>query len=96
MPTATKTTRIHVERRLSPRKKAALAESLPNDKVEAAQKKRPLLAKSRNPEFRASTLYLRKKTLTECEYRLKITDDKRDMSELVEELMTAFLSTPAA
>lgn len=49
------------------------------------------LAKSKDPNFRPSTLYLRKKTLAECEYRLKTTDDPRDMSELVEELMAGWL-----
>ena len=45
------------------------------------------LAKSKDPDFRAATLYLRKKTLADCEHLLKSTDDSRDMSELVEELM---------
>jgi hypothetical protein len=49
------------------------------------------LAKSKDPDFRATTLYLRKKTLADCEHRLKTTDDPRDMSELVEELMTTWL-----
>jgi hypothetical protein len=53
------------------------------------------LAKSKDPNFRPSTLYLRKKTLAECEYRLKTTDDPRDMSELVEELMAGWLSQPS-
>ena len=39
--------------------------------------------------------YLRKKTLAECEYRLKTTDDPRDMSELVEELMAGWLGKSA-
>ena len=95
MRTATKTTRSPGDGALNSRRKPASAEQLSVNN-DAAQKIQPRLAKSRNPEFRASTLYLRKRTLTECEYRLKITDDKRDMSELVEELMTAFLSTPSA
>jgi hypothetical protein len=53
------------------------------------------LAKSKDPNFRPSTLYLRKKTLADCEYRLKTTDDPRDMSELVEELMAGWLGKSA-
>jgi hypothetical protein len=53
------------------------------------------LAKSKDPNFRPSTLYLRKKTLAECEYRLKTTDDPRDMSELVEELMAGWFGKSA-
>ena len=53
-------------------------------------------AKSKNPEFRPATLYLRKKTLTEAEYKLRRTDDNRDMSDLAEELMAAWIATPDA
>ena len=53
------------------------------------------LAKSKDPNFRPSTLYLRKKTLADCEYSLKTTDDPRDMSELVEELMAGWLGKSA-
>ena len=54
------------------------------------------LAKSKDPNFRPSTLYLRKRTLADCEYRLKTTEDPRDMSELVEELMAGWLESQSS
>jgi hypothetical protein len=86
MPVATKSTGSQFDAILKrkPTSEGAAA------KGELARRSR--LAKSKDPDFRAATLYLRKKTLADCEHRLKTTDDSRDMSELVEELMTAWLS----
>jgi hypothetical protein len=89
MPVATKTTGSQFDAILTKRKQPT-SESEVAAKGDSARRSR--LAKSKDPNFRAATLYLRKKTLAECEYRLKSTEDSRDMSELVEELMTAWLS----
>ena len=96
MPTATKPSGSQFDGLLAPRKKqpSALAPGgSKNDPPDTADKPK---AKSKNPEFRAATLYLRKRTLTEAEYKLKRTDDTRDMSELAEELMAAWITTPDA
>lgn len=50
------------------------------------------IAKSKNPLFRPATFYVRKKTYAECDYQLRNDDDPRDMSELIEDLMTRFLA----
>jgi hypothetical protein len=97
MPTATKPTGSQFDGLLAKRKQPTSATNSPADgKVDTAQKGRSTLAKSKDPEFRPSTLYLRKKTLTECEYRLKSNEDSRDMSELVEDLMSAWLADSAS
>jgi hypothetical protein len=96
MPTVTKPSSSHFDGLLAPRKKQPSANTLgssKNDPNDIADKPK---AKSKNPEFRSATLYLRKKTLMEAEYKLKRTDDSRDMSELAEELMAAWVATPDA
>jgi hypothetical protein len=96
MPTATKPSGSQFDGLLAPRRKQASADTpggSKNNQPDTAEKPK---AKSKNPEFRAATLYLRKKTLTEAEYKLKRTDDARDMSELAEELMAAWITTPDA
>lgn len=95
MPTATKTTGSQFDGLLAKRKKPMSAtDEAAEHREYTASKGRPALAKSKDPEFRAATLYLRKKTLNACEYRLKDTEDPRDMSEMVEDLMAAWLSNP--
>ena len=96
MRTATKATGSHFEGLLSTSKKTVTTQTMPHGSVEPGKKNKPPLAKSRDPEFRAASLYLRKKTLAECEYQLKSTEDNRDMSELVEELMVAWLTSVRA
>jgi hypothetical protein len=49
-------------------------------------------AKSRDDAYQGRTFYVRKKTYAECGYFLKSTDDERDMSDLVEELLTEFIA----
>lgn len=51
----------------------------------------PKLAKSKDPDFRASTVYLRRNTLASCDYELSTRGDNRDMSELIEDLMQGWL-----
>ncbi|GAA3771303.1 MULTISPECIES: hypothetical protein [Terriglobus] len=90
MPTATKTSGSQFDAILAPRRKP-LSEPVAERGIEAPSKSAGKLAKSKDPDFRTTTLYLRKKTLANCEHRLKINDDERDMSELVEELMNNWL-----
>ena len=100
MATATKTTGSQFEGLLAPRKRP-LAESAPVGPEVTAPKSRPSAAKSepakstaksKNKDYQARTLYLRKKTYTDCDYLLKNIDDPRDMSELVEDLLTEFIA----
>ena len=90
MPTATKTTRSQFDGLPAHHKKQAASPGSGEDKTTTDKPK----AKSKNPDYRAATLYLRKKTLTEAEYKLKSMDDERDMSELAEDLMAAWLAKP--
>jgi hypothetical protein len=55
------------------------------------KKSAPKLAKSKDPDFRASTVYLRRKTHAACDYELSTRGDKRDLSELIEDLMQGWL-----
>jgi len=96
MSASTKTTGSQFDSVLAPRKKLTSSSEVTNDRDDAVLERQPTLAKSKDPHFRPATLYLRKKTLAECEYRLKSTDDHRDMSELVEGLMTAWLTRSKA
>jgi hypothetical protein len=80
MPSAIKTNGSQLDAMVAPRRR-----------TESPPKVAGKLAKSKDPDFRTTTLYLRKKTLANCEHRLKINDDARDMSELVEELMDNWL-----
>lgn len=75
---ASKKSGSQFERLLTPRKRS--------------QAEEPSLAKSRNKEYKPRTLYIRTKTYIECEYLLRNNDDSRDMSELVEDLLAAFLT----
>ena len=96
MSTITKTTGRQLDGVLASRKKLTTTSELTSDRDDAGSRTQPTLAKSKDPHFRPATLYLRKKTLAECEYRLKSSEDRRDMSELVEELMTAWLTRSKA
>lgn len=64
----------------------------PRQRSQAEKPPARSLAKSRDREYKPRTLYLRKKTYTECDYFLKYNEDPRDMSELVEELLGEFLA----
>ncbi len=90
MSTATKTPGSHFDTILAPPRKS-LSDAPAKKGVESITKGAGKLAKSKDPNFRTTTLYLRKKTLANCEHRLKINDDERDMSEFVEELMNSWL-----
>jgi len=61
----------------------------------SAEKSRKGLAKSRHPDFRAWTGYLRRDTLIQGDYKLKISRDPRDMSELIESLLSAWIDNQA-
>ena len=96
MPAARKHSVSQFDGLLAPRKKqpsAITSDGSKNDQPDSIDRPK---AKSKNQEFRAATLYLRKRTLTEAEYKLKRTDDARDMSELAEELMAAWITTADA
>jgi len=92
MSTVAKTSGSQFDGMLATTKKLDSNPEIKNDSDNAMSRTQPTLAKSKDPHFRAATLYLRKKTLAECEYRLKSAEDRRDMSELVEGLMTAWLT----
>lgn len=55
---------------------------------------RPILytSKSRDPEWRAWTGYLKTDTVNDSSYLLKKTKDKRNMSELMQELLAGWLA----
>jgi len=61
---------------------------------ESAKRGRPTKpsAKSRDPEYRAWTGYLKKNTIVEAEYRLKIASEGRSVSELLEELLSNWVA----
>ena len=90
MPIAARTTGSQFDAILAPRRKP-LSEPRAEKGTELVPRGGGKLAKSKDPAFRTTTLYLRKRTLANCEHRLKINDDERDMSELVEELMNNWL-----
>lgn len=49
-------------------------------------------AKSRNPDYRAWTGYLRRDTVTDADYQLKRGRDGRTMSELMQELLATWVA----
>ena len=101
MATATKTTGSQFDGLLAPRKRPQPEEPelAPVDTNDTALKSRPSaakgetksLAKSKDDAYQGRTFYVRKKTYAECDYMLKTNDDPRDMSDLAEELLTAWL-----
>jgi len=105
MATATKTTGSQFEGLLAPRKRPQPdeSESTPNEANDTAPKSRPSapkgetksLAKSKDDAYQGRTFYVRKKTYAECDYMLKTSDDPRDMSDLAEDLLTAWLAKEA-
>ena len=62
---------------------------------EAPRRGRPIKtdAKSRDPEWRAWTGYLKKNTVTEAEYRLKLAGNGRSVSDLLEELLSEWVAS---
>ena len=91
MPTAAKKTGSQFDGLLAARKKTS-GGSEPAGQGSAQP--RPL-AKSKDPEWRATSLYLKKDTVRDTDYRLKVLQDGRDVSELVEDLMTEWLAANA-
>lgn len=49
-------------------------------------------AKSRDPEYRAWTGYLKRDTVTDADYQLKRKRDSRSMSELLQELLSGWVA----
>jgi len=71
-----------------------------NKDLESVQLQAPAVPKTSggkkgNPEFCQVTAYLRRDTYNKVRIRLLETDDKRDFSELVEELVVRFLDAKA-
>lgn len=105
MATATKTTGSQFEGLLTPRKRPQPdeSESTPVEANDTAPRSRPSaakgetksLAKSKDDAYQGRTFYVRKKTYAECDYMLKTSDDPRDMSDLAEDLLTAWLAKEA-
>jgi len=101
MATATKTTGSQFDGLLAPRKRPhpEQAETTPVDTNNTAPTSRPSaarsgtksLAKSKDDAYQGRTFYVRKKTYAECDYVLRSNDDPRDMSDLAEELLSAWL-----
>ncbi len=99
MPTATQATGSQIDGILAKRKKSARAEWTARTDSDQAQALDKQKAKSKDPAFRATTLYLRKTTWNECVYRLRSTEDaggRRDMSQLVQDLLATWLAGPIA
>ncbi len=105
MATATKTTGSQFDGLLAPRKRPQPEEPEASSvgTTDAAHTSRPptaksgtkLLAKSKDDTYQGRTFYVRKKTYAECDYVLRSNDDPRDMSDLAEELLSAWLTKEA-
>ena len=105
MATASKITGSQFEGLLAPRKRPQPEEpeaapvdtndSAPRSRPSAAKSETKSLAKSKDDAYQGRTFYVRKKTYAECDYVLKSNDDPRDMSDLAEELLSAWLITEA-
>ena len=105
MATATKTTGSQFDGLLSPRKRAQLEEpeappvgtddTASKSRPPAAKKETKSLAKSKDDAYQGRTFYVRKKTYADCDYALRSNDDPRDMSDLAEELLSAWLTKEA-
>ena len=101
MATASKTTGSQFDGLLAPRKRPQPEEpevapvgtndSAPRSRPSAAKSETKSLAKSKDDAYQGRTFYVRKKTYAECDYVLKSNDDPRDMSDLAEELLSAWL-----
>lgn len=111
MATATKPTGSQFDGVLAPRKRPQveqpeLTQVGPDDAVSksrpsASKSKAKSQAKSKDDAYQGRTFYVRKKTYLNCSHFLEINDDPRDMSDLAEELLSAWLTkqnarTPAA
>ena len=105
MATATKPTGSQFDSLLAPRKRTQVAEpdSTPEATDDAAPKSQPSAtksngkaqkAKSKDDAYQGRTFYVRKKTYVKCSHQLESNDDRRDMSDLAEELLTAWLAKP--
>ena len=105
MATATKTTGSQFDGLLAPRKRPQPEESqaapvdtddtAPKSRPPAAKKETRSLAKSKDDTYQGRTFYVRKKTYADCDYALRSNDDPRDMSDLAEELLSAWLTKEA-
>ena len=105
MATATKTTGSQFDGLLAPRKRAqpeepqaapvGIDDSAPKSRPPAAKKDTKSLAKSKDDAYQGRTFYVRKKTYADCDYALRSNDDPRDMSDLAEELLSAWLTNEA-
>ena len=105
MATATKTTGSQFDGLLAPRKRPKLEEphAAPIDTDDTAPKSRPpaarkeirSIAKSKDDAYQGRTFYVRKKTYADCDYALRSNEDPRDMSDLAEELLSAWLTKEA-
>ena len=104
MATATKTTGSQFDGLLAPRKRAQPEEpqapdgtddTAPKSRPPAAKKDTKSIAKSKDDAYQGRTFYVRKKTYADCDYALRSNDDPRDMSDLAEELLSAWLTKEA-
>lgn len=101
MATATKTTGSQFDGLLAPRKRPQPEEphaapvgtddTAPKSRPHATKKDTKSLAKSKDDAYQGRTFYVRKKTYADCDYALRSNDDPRDMSDLAEELLSAWL-----
>ena len=106
MATATKPTGSQFDGVLAPRKRTQVAEpdstpiatddAAPNGQPSAtkSKEKKSQKAKSKDDAYQGRTFYVRKKTYVNCSHQLESHDDRRDMSDLAEELLTAWLAKP--
>lgn len=97
MPATAKPSGSQFDGLLTPRKKLnpVVTETVIHEmpvREETVRRERPTLAKSKDPDFRSTTLYLRKKTYADVDYRLRSSEDGRDVSDLVEELLSKWLA----
>ncbi len=105
MATAIKTTGSQFDGLLAPRIRAqpeqadttpvGSNDTAPTSRPSAAKSGTKSLAKSKDDAYQGRTFYVRKKTYAECDYVLRSNDDPRDMSDLAEELLTAWLAKEA-
>lgn len=105
MAIATKPTGSQFDDVLAPRKRTQVEEPesapiatdniTPKSQPSAAKsKEKSQKAKSKDSAYQGRTFYVRKKTYVNCSHQLESNDDQRDMSDLAEELLTAWLAKP--
>lgn len=87
MPTASKSKGSQFDVLFTRDKAKASAGGASAESTAGGQRK---LAKSKDPLYTMTSVYLKKKLMADCVHRLSTSDDPRDFSELVGDLLEAW------